>query len=104
MKVFYRRVILTIITIFYSTLSALAGVDGRWYALDEGISRPSPFGMVVGGIICIVVGVFFTYGFVLNSKKENDNAINDNTLGCMSKLLIIGGIGVILFALSRCSG
>ena len=103
MKVFYRRVILTIITIFYSTLSALAGVDGRWYALDEGISRPSPFSMVVGGIICIVVGGFFTYGFVfLNSNKENDKA--DNTLSCMSILMIICGIGVILFALSRCSG
>lgn len=59
MRFFSRRVVLTIITIFYSTLNALADVDGRWYSLDVESSPPSPFRMVVGGIICIVVGVFF---------------------------------------------
>jgi hypothetical protein len=54
--------------------------------------------MVIGGILCVVVGVFFCRGFYSVDKRD------DNTLGCLSIALIIGGIIVILFGFSRCGG
>ncbi len=100
MEIFLRRAALVIVTIFYSTLNALAEVDGRWYSLDEGSSSPSPFGMVVGGIICAVVGILFAYGYFSSDKRQNDS---DN-FGCMTIAGAIGGIIVVLIGLSRCSG
>lgn len=100
MKIFLRRAALVIVTIFYSTLNALAEVDGRWYSLDEGSSSPSPFGMVVGGIICAALGIVFAYGYFSSDKRQNDS---DN-FGCMTIAMIIAGIIGVLVGFSRCSG
>lgn len=100
MKILSRRVVLTIITIFYSTLNALAEVEGRWYSLDEGSSSSSPFGQVVGGIFLAILGALFAFGYFSSDKDKRD----DNTFGCITIVMIIGGIIGVLVGFSRCSG
>ena len=100
MKTFLKRTVLIAVTIFYSTLNVLAEVDGRWYSLDESSSSPSTFGQVIGGIFLAVIGGLFAFGYFSSDKDKRD----DNTFGCMTIVMIIGGIIGVLVGFSRCSG
>jgi MFS superfamily sulfate permease-like transporter len=55
--------------------------------------------MVFGGILCVIIGGFFS---IVSFSSDKDK--RNNTLGCLTIALIIGGIIVILFGFSRCSG
>ncbi len=97
------KLILTTLSIFYSSLSVFAerADHGRDYSLDDSSSSTSPAFYIIGGIILFIVSLMlFPVGDNTN-QKGTDATGSSNNKGCGIGGIIVS-IFIILIGISQC--
>ena len=95
MKQRLSRIALTILAVLFSVFNAFATIDydyGKDYGIeDRSFGEITSSGYVIGGIICLLVAIFFGYCTFadVNGNKEKEGK---GYFGCLFVLAIIAAI------------